>query len=1081
MTIIAGRLAVGREQDRVHREGGGGFARVTGLLATTALWTGMAAPALAQAVQEITVDDERNETLRSSTADNGNPADIVVTNEGSVVVDEGRAVILDSDNRLDSAGILRSDGDMDAAGVLVETGNGIDSGLVNSGQIDIIPDVDSVDIPDTGPNFGIRLTGEGPFTGDIVNDTGGQIAVGGRGSIGLDLGVPVTGTVENRGQIALDGPESIGVRIGGALTGDFVNSGQIQASSRGDETGILVEAPVSGRIRNLGTVTSGRNSFFNQDFDLVAGSGRAALDVRADIGGGILNGPVEQGGDDGAGAALASNNAPITLLVTSQRRDGGAADVDIGAVGAGDDAFAIVNRAAIDTTNDAQGVDGTAIRVEGGMQDGQIFRTVLEGGIRNTEGGAINVNTSDGVATAISIGDFATVPEIRNGGNITVRTQVFRADTNFDGENDIEGTGADAFGIAITENATVERIANSGVIDVGAAGLDSTATGILDLSGAVTAFDNSGNLLTSIGSGSSGSTIAADFSRATGDFLLTNSGNIVGDVLLGAGNDLAAMAGGVHVGDLDFGGGMNRFELSGGAQFVGTIRGTAVDLVSVGSIIGVNANDPSFLRSASLSGGSTLLVDIGRNPDAAGGLSVADTLSLSADTTLDPNFTVFPEVADPIVLASAGTLDIDGGIDALGVQLGLSSVVFEQALSLQTGERDELVIELRRKSAEEIGLQGQNALIFEAAAAGLVTDDTLGPAIANIDSVETLETALDQLRPQFSEVPRFVAVNAQNMALGGMRARLSSRRDMAERARADSLFEGSPVADEFRIKPGQWSVFLQEIGTIADRDASPGVRGYDGHSFGFLAGIDRSMLGLDVLGLSAMVSLSDFDDDGFNDQDFEILTTQATLYGGLTFLGGFFFDFLGSFAFHDIEREHTIQFADFSRRVSADWDATQIGGSANLGYQLDLGESWHARLAGLVNYTELDEDGYSENAGENATGFVVDDRDSSSLRAGGNIELAGTFDVGDETQLRTRLTGGYLSELDDDFVTTTARFGEAGERFSLAVPVTQDDSIFGGLNFAVITRSIIVNLSYDAEIADDFFAHTGSLSVRLTF
>lgn len=1081
MTSIDGRLAIGRRRGGVQYKGYGGMSRMTGLLATTALWTGLAAPALAQAIPEITIEDERNETLRSSTADNGNPADIVVTNEGSILVDEGAAVILDSDNRLDNAGVLRSDGDTGAAGVLVETGSGLNSGILNSGQIDVIPDVDSADIPDTGPNFGIRLTGEGPFTGDIVNDTSGQIAVGGSGSIGLDLGTAVTGTVENRGQIALDGPESIGVRVGGALTGDLVNSGQILANRRGDETGILVEAPISGQIRNLGEVTSGRTSFFNQDFEIVSGSGRAALEVSADVGGGILNGPVEPDGSDGAAATLTSNNAPITLLVTSQRRDGSTADVDIGAVGTGEEAFALLNRAAIDTTNDAQGVDGTAIRIAGSSGGDQIFRTVLEGGLLNAEGGAINVSTSDGVATAIDIGDFATVPEIRNDGNITVRTQVFRADTNFDGEADIVGDGADAFGITIAENATVERIANSGVLDVGAAGLESTATGIIDLSGSVTAFDNSGNLFTSIGQGSSGATIAADFSRATQDFTLANSGNIVGDILLGAGNDFAAMSGGIHVGDLDFGGGANRFELSGGAQFVGAVRGMAVDLVSVGSIVGVNANDPSFVQSAALSGGSTLRVDIGRNPNAAGGLSVADNLSLSADTILDPNFTVFPEVAAPIVIASAGALDIEGGLDALGVQLGLSSVVFEQGLSLQSGERDELVIELRRKSAEEIGLVGDNAVIFEAAAAGLVADDTLGPAIANIDSVETLETALDQLRPQFSEVPRFVAINSMNMALGGVRTRLSSRRDMAERARSDSLFEGSPVADEFRIKPDQWSVFLQEIGGIADRDASPGVRGYDGHSFGFLAGIDRSMLGLDVLGLSVMASLSDFDDDGFNNQDFEILTAQANLYGGLTFLGGFFFDFIGSVAFHDIERDHTIQFADFSRRVSADWDATQIGGSANLGYQFALGENWHARLAGLINYVELDEDGYSENPGENATGFVVDDRDSSSLRAGGNFELAGNFEVGAETQLRTRLTGGYLTELDDDFVTTTARFGEVGERFSLAVPVTQDDSIFGGLNFAVVTRSIIVTIGYDAEIADDFFAHTGSLSVRLTF
>jgi len=1076
MTSVANMLASRSARARAAFGSGRPVDRLSCLLATTALWTGIAGPATAQ---EVLIEDERNETVRSSTVDNGSPADVVVTDQGSIVVDDGVTAILDSDNFFTNEGTLESNGEMDAAGLRVETGNGLVGGVTNAGDIDITPDVDNEDLPDTGPNFGVQLQGEGPFVGDIVNDDTARVVVGGRESIGLDLGAPVEGLVANRGQIGLDGPDAIGVRIGAALTGDFENSGEIQATNRGGETGILVEAPVSGQIRNLGEVTSGNTSFFDQDFNIVAGSGRPALRVNADVGGGVLNGPVEQGGDDGDSATLSSNNAPMALLVTARRRDGNASDVLVGAVGEEDEAFAILNRGTIETQNDVQDLDGIGLRVEGASDGGQNFATTLEGGIRNAEGGTISVNTSDGVATGLSVGDFATVPEIRNDGEINVRTQIFQADTNFDNDPDIVGDGADAFGIVIDENAIVERIANSGAVDIRAAGADSSAFGIIDRSGSVTAFDNSGNLLTSIAEDSSGQTLAADFSRATGDFTLTNSGNIVGNILLGTGNDLAAMTGGIHVGDLDLGGGINRFELSDGAQFFGTIRGDNIDLDASDAILSVDANDPSFVRNASLSAGSTLRVDIGRSPDQAGGLSVAQTLTLSGNTVLDPNFTVFPEVEEPFVLASADNLEIEGGLDALAVQLGLSSVVFEQALSLETGMRDELTIALRRRSAEEIGLEDNNALVFEAAADGLVADDTLGPAIANIDSVETLNTALDQLRPQFSDVPRYLAINSVNMALSGLRARLSSRRDMAERAREDSLFEGSPVADEFRIRPGQWSVFLQEIGSIADRDPTPGVRGYDGHSFGFLAGIDRSMLGFDTLGLSIMPSISDFDDDGFSDQDFETLSFQANIYGELT-LGGFFFDFLGSFAVHDFERAHTIQFGDFSRRVEADWTATQLGGSGSLGYQLDFGD-WHARLAGLVNYVELDEDGYSENAGENATGFVVDDRDSSSLRAGGTIEIAGSFDMGEETQLRPRLSGGYLTELEDDFVTTTARFGEAGQRFSLTVPVTQDESIFGGLSFAFITRNVIVNLGYDAEIADDFFAHTGSLSVRLTF
>jgi len=1051
--------------------------RLRKVLTATALCTGVVLPA---AGQEIEIDDTRDETVRTSTADDGTPADVSVTSDGAVEVDAGTAFIIDSDNLLSNAGSIRSEGEADGIGVLIDTGNdGISSGVTNSGRIEALADVDNDDVPMTGPNFGISLRGAGTFEGDITNDVSGRISAGGTGSIGLDLGAPITGSISNAGRIETDGEDSIGILLSGPLTGDLENSGEIRVDRRGGETGILVDAPIDGQIRNLGEIRSGTTSFLDDDFEIVDGSGGPALRVNSDVSGGILNGPVDPGDMADDSASLTARNAPAALLVSARRADGSGGNVDLGPVGMGEEAFAIVNRGTIEGRNDAQGLAATAVRIEGASVGGDTFRTTLAGGLLNESGATILADSSDGTATAISIGEFAELSEIRNAGRLESRSRVFQADTNFDGEADIVGEGADAFGIVIEEGANVGGISNSGTLSVQADGESSSAFGIVDRSGTVSSFDNGGQVLLTIDSGSDGRRIAADFSSATQDFTFTNPGQIVGDILLGAGNDFAGMNGGVLLGDLELGGGINRFELTGGALFAGTVRGEVVDLLVEDSTFRANAADPSFVRQATFAGASTLSVDIGADPSGAGALSVSDSLTLSSESILDPDFSVFPEIGDPIVLASADNLEIEGGLDALAVQVGLSSIVFEQELSLRTGVRDELVIALRRKSAEEIGLAGNNATVFEAIADGLTQDATLGPAIANIESAEQLDVALDQLRPQFSEVPRYLAVNSVNIAMGALRARLNSRRDMAERARNDSSFEGSPVADEFRIRPGQWSVFLQEIGSVADRDPTPGVRGYDGHSFGFLAGIDRSMLGFDTLGLSVMQSIADFNDDGFNEQDFETLTTQVNLYGNLT-LGPVFFDFLGSFAYHDIEREHTVAFGDFSRRVDADWTAIQFGGAGNIGVQLDLG-GLHARLAGTVNYVDLEEDDYAEEVGTNAVGFLVDERNSSSLRVGGTLDLSTTFDMGEETQLRPRLTGSYLTELDDDFVNTTARFGDAGERFNLSVPVTHDDTITGGLSFAVITRSVIVTAGYDAEIADDFFSHTGSLSVRLTF
>jgi len=1053
--------------------------RLATSVAGSALFLGIAPPAAGQDMDMVEIDETLEEVLRSSEADDGSPADISITNNGEVTVDEGPAVVIDSDNTLSNAGAITSQGEEDAIGVQVLTGDGRNSNIVNSGQISVQPDVADDEIPMTGPNFGIRLEGEGAFQGDILNGGTGQIAVAGTGSVGLDLGSPIVGNVNNAGTIQLDGADSIGIRLDGALDGDLINSGMIEATNRGGETGILVSESVSGRLRNTGTVTVGSTTFINQDQEIVDGVGGPALRVNADIAGGILNGPMDPDGSAGATAALTANNAPASVLITAEQPSGGARDVTLGAVGTGSEGFAVLNRAAIEAQSDAQGAAATGLQIEGAEIDGEVFTTSLEGGIRNDDGGLIQATASDALATGIRVGDFADVPEIVNAGRITAQSRVFQADTNFDNEADIVGEGADAAAIIVEEQAAVDRIVNSGTIEVSAAGEESSALGIVDRSGTVTRLDNSGSIALQIDSDSSGRRIAIDLSNATDGVTVTNSGEIGGDVLLGAGDDTVAMTGGTLVGDLAFGGGVNSFALTDQSQFRGTLSGEVIDLSVSNSVFNVDTGDPTGLRNASFTNGSSLRLDVGADPLAGGGLAASGNLSLSETTVIETDFSVFPEVDAPIALASASELEIEGGVEQLGLQVGLSSLIFESALRVDGGERETLQLELSQRPAEEIGLEGNNARVFESAIDGFIEDPELGAAIANTEDLATLNTALDQLRPQFSEVPRAVAVNSVNLALGGVRRRMETRRDMAERAREDELFEGSPVAEQFRITPDQWSFFLKEIGTVAERDTTADARGFDGHTFGAMAGLDRAMLGLDMLGVSAMVTLSDFNDDGFNDQEFEILTGQLNLYGSVNF-GGLFADFLGNFAVHDIEREHTIAFADFSRRVSADWTATQFGGSANLGYEAELGPV-HARLAGSLNYVNLDEDGYREDVGETATGFIVEERDSSSLRAGGTLELDARFSIGEETQLRPRLTGGYLTELEDDFVTTRARFGEQSDPFSLSSPISQDESVIGGLSVSVITRNIIVSFGYDGEFADEFTGHTGTLSARLTF
>lgn len=1051
-------------------------------LAATALATLTAAPAFAQEVPLIEIDDERTSTVRTSGVDGGNAADITVLGEGSIVVESGPALVLDSDNSVLNEGVLESDADANGSGILVETAGGRSADIGNSGTIRVGPELDlnEDERPTTGPNFGIRLDGEGVFEGDILNSGTGLIEVTGDGAVGIDIGGPMIGDIVNQGSIDVRGDDAVGIRLSDTLDGDLTNSGSIQSTLEGGGVGILVGGDISGQLVNQGTVAAGAPRRADQRRDLVEQqAGVAALFVNADVAGGIVNGPTEDGGA-GSGADLLARGGGSGLLVSARSLEGVGRDVTLGVVGVGDEAFAVINRASIRTDSQIRDAEAPAVRIEGAEIGGEIFQTVLEGGFLNAQGATIGSSTADGQATGVSIGAHATVPVLRNDGQITAQSRIFTADTDLDGANDETGVGADAVGIQIDADASVPRIENNGTIQVQAAGEDASAYGIRDLSGSVSEFINTGSISLAIQNDSSGSLTAIDFSANTTGIDFFNSGTIVGNVLLGAGNDVAVFDGGVFGGRFDLAGGSNSLTLRNGAQFSGTLLGDNIDLFVSDAQFNTTSETATRVRSALFENSSILRLAIVDQNLGEGGLFADDSIVLGSDTQLDPDFFAFPMLGEPVVLLSAQTLDIGGSLEELNLQAGVSSVLFETDLALiQADGREELVLNLRRRTAEEIGLDAQQGAVLDAASEALPNDNELGAAIANIGDVDTLTAALDQLTPEFSEISRFVAVNAQTLALNTLSARFQSRRDLTDASEAIPEVATQMAAEEFGLKRSKWSFYLEELVTIADRDTTEDVKGYDGDIIGLMAGVDRPMFGLDAVGLSVMQSIADFDDDLFDEDDFEILSTQVNLYATYGHKG-FFVDVLGSFAFHDLERTRTVSFGNFQRAVSADWNATQFGGSAQAGYRLQLGR-YGFSLTGNINYTKLDEDGYTEDAGEGGIGFVVEDRDITSLRAGANIKLDALFDFSDELKFRPSIYGGILSELDDTELTTRARFDTGSQLLEFTSPVAQDDSIIGGLGLSFLTRRVIVSFNYNVEIADDFFGHNAGLSVRMRF
>lgn len=1069
-----------------QRAAGSGHSVINRLLAGVAL---LALPAAA-AAQTVEIGDQRTQSVQTSNAAGSGPADIVVLAAGRITVGSGAAVIIDSSNTLDNSGALLSEADSGGIGVDVRTGSGITSGIINRGFIDALPDVELAESNDPniiiadrvnsrGPNFGIRISGAGAFTGDITQTAGTRLRAIGGGSIGLDLGTAMIGGIDNAGTIETLGEGSIALRIGGTLSGDIVNSGTIRTSGLGGGTAIRIEQDVGGGLRNLGSVSTGRAATFDRRFDLVQEeAGGPGLAVFADIAGGIRNGPASSATDDTVGAfgqiSALGNSA---ILVSAGDRD-----VQIGAVGTGENAFGIVNRAVLNSTSVLRDLDISTIRVEGAVVDGDIFRAVFAGGILNDARGTINAVAADGMAAGISVGNHAVVPAIVNRGTIIAASNIFTLDDDFDGRFEEIGIGGDAAGIFIDVDGEVNSIVNAGTIQVGIQGAAASAFGVLDRSGTVSDFTNSGTITLNVAQATGGIVRAVDFSANTGGITFTNSGTIAGTVALGSGVDTVRLPGGTHLGTIDFGAGGGLLELTDNALFSGQIRGAPVDLLVTDSLFASISGEALAIGNGSFSGASTISLGIlaGQNDD---GVLVADgVVSVAESVVIRPNFFVFPRADDPFVLISARQIDLAGGLAGLNIDLALSSIVFEQELAL-TGNagREQLVLNLRLRDAAEIGLTGRRALLFDAATEVLVNDDALGSAIANITSADTLGKAMDQLMPDISSISRHVATTAQNLSTNALSQRFRSVRQINMAPIPEVPEQARPAQDrELARERAGWSFYAKEVGYISDLDADPEIDqfGYQGYNVGLMLGADKPLFGLDAFGFSLMESIADFEDDLTADSDLEIISTQANVYGTLSH-GGFFVDLVGTFAYHDLERTRTVAFENFSRDVSADWTALQYGASLNAGYRVPLGR-WGLTLAGTANYTTLDEDSFTENSG-GGIALEVDSRKTTSLRAGANFVIDAQYMIDDEILFIPSIRGGFLSELDDTEIVTNARFAGGTRDIELVTPIEQDDTVTGGFALSFINRNLVITIAYDAERSSDFFSHMGSLTARLRF
>lgn len=1068
------------------------------LLAAASVFVLASAPALAD--EEIS--DERTSPVRTSGTGN-----VVITSTGRVTLtgNPGPAVVVDSDNTLETrAGSQINVNDQDGAvGVHLEGGR--DGGFIHSGTISLRDEdvrnntpLDEAfdDLTDERDKTGLLVGTPGgtPFTGDVGLRSGSSIVVHGQDSYGVHIASGLDGDLSLNGIVTVIGENSAAIAIDGPVSGDvrFGASSNIRALGSGS-AGVEVNADVDGALQFNGAVSATgfrisdrvAQAVFERLADRDIAGGEIAEDSRLSGSAVIIAGSVRDGvfvaGAASGGATITTAGSAPAFEIRPGAGAGGAItlgevvyeipdtdeDADEGDMVTVERGFGFVNDGVISANGVFDGVDSMALLVAGRDAGGTIHAVILaESGLENT--GRISASAHDAHARAVQIGEGAQMATVTNSGTIAATAFLGFDDDGFgDGQH---GQGR-ATALHVGQGADVGEIANTGTIRAQIARDGLNATAILIESDQAPAISNTGTIGANIQGGvadANPALVAIDARSTTAGLTITQTQSgeedaaapaITGDVLLGDGDDTIKLLAGSLTGNLSFGAGADQFIIRD-AEFSGNIDsgdGQLIIDVERGTM-SVGLTGEVTITSARFGDGGTLNLVLGADSAANDTFIASGNVSFEQGSELVVSLSELIGTGRTFQVLSAGTLDIaeeDVILEAVDTPF-----LYNASLERDPGNSNALVLSLNRRSAEELGLDSNRAVVYDAAISLFEDVTSLGNAIASIRDADSFYRAYDQLLPEYAASAIQFALAAHDAAAGALSTRLRNA----------------------RLSPDQLAgMWIQEFGYFADRTETTFGPGYRGHGVGLAVGLDRPWGPFYAVGVTLAGAASEIEQVGLPHEPMTALMGQFSAYAAAD-LGPIDASISASAGVDRFETNRLISIGDFSGNTTASWSGWHYSIAAQAGRDFEMG-NWVIRPELALTWLSINEDGFNEVAQGTTPGelaLYVDSRTTSALTGGATLTAGRMFRRAGSWWLPYARIG-YRGDFSGNSTTTTARFGENGTPFTLRASQMPSAGLLAGFGLSAGSEYTTFTFAYDADMRDDYISHVLRLVLRMNF
>lgn len=347
----------------------------------------------------------------------------------------------------------------------------------------------------------------------------------------------------------------------------------------------------------------------------------------------------------------------------------------------------------------------------------------------------------------------------------------------------------------------------------------------------------------------------------------------------------------------------------------------------------------------------------------------------------------------------------------------------------------------------------------------------LSQAVNNLTSEAEVRTAGAQLRPEANGATAQAAMGAVNQALTTVQVR-------SDAVRTAMASETGIATGDAPLTMGVWG---QGFGSTATQGRRNGVDGYGSNTYGVAFGADGMVTDAVLTGVSLAYARTGVDDSGArtgSGQDID--SWIASLYGTYS-APSWYVDGALTLGWHSYDSKRVVNFTGVQPQTArASYNGFQYGAKAEVGVPLAVGDATVTPLASLA-FSRLRQDGYTETGAPGAN-LAVEGTSTNSLKSGLGAKAAlGALPAGGWT-LTPTARAVWLHEFSSSAPDQTASFTAGTTPFTTTgtSPARDHANLGVGLD-AALSGQVTLSARYDADLAQSYVGHSGSLQLRVKF